>query len=357
MEKIAILYSEDLKEYDFGISHPFDGKRFEIFLEYLKKNLPKDCYEILTAKEATDKDLLLICEKDYVEFNKNFFGKNKKDFEKFFFYHSPDNFPHQGAKNLEKAARIIVGQAKLAAELIAKGKFKTVVSIGGGLHHAKRNFGEGFCIYNDVAFCAFYLLEKLNFKRVLILDTDAHAGNGTYEYFKKDKRVLFIDLHQDPKTIYPGTGFLEEIGEGEGRGLKINLPLPKGAGNKCYQFVFEKIVEPLVEKFQPEVIIRNGGSDPHFKDYLTELGLTLDGLAMIGKKVKKLSQKAKGEIEMIASGYNSEILPKGWLAILEGILGIEKKREEFEKFEEPLKETKEIVKKLKKILAGCGIVI
>ncbi len=109
---------------------------------------------------------------------------------------------------VEEAARLIVGQAKMACDLVQSGQYQKVISIGGGMHHAKQRFGEGFCIYNDVAFAALYLIEKYQLDRVMVLDTDAHAGNGTAEYFRANPKILFVDIHQDPRTIYPGTGSL-----------------------------------------------------------------------------------------------------------------------------------------------------
>jgi acetoin utilization protein AcuC len=162
---------------------------------------------------------------------------------------------------IEEAARFVVGQAKMACDLIQTGIYKKVISIGGGLHHAKPSYGEGFCLYNDVAFCALHLMQQYELERILILDTDAHAGNGTCEYFYEDARVLFIDLHQNPMTLYPGTGFADQIGHGKGKGFSVNIPLPINAGYDSYQLIFESIVEPITWEFEPQIIIRNGGSD------------------------------------------------------------------------------------------------
>jgi acetoin utilization protein AcuC len=190
------------------------------------------------------------------------------------------------------------------------------------MHHAKFNTGEGFCLYNDVAFTASYLLDKYHLKRVMVLDTDAHAGNGTAEYFYNDPRVLFVDVHQDPGTIYPGTGFAADIGTGAGLGKTINIPLPVNAGNDSYKYVFEHIIEPVTREFRPEIIIRNGGSDPHFNDGLTSLGMTLTGFKMMGEKVRKMAEICDGkEIDLIASGYHRGILPYAWLSMLSGLAG------------------------------------
>lgn len=354
--KAVILFSKKLKEYDFGEGHPFHGRRGEVFLEFFKKNI-KNKIPILKTKAASDKDLFLICDKEYIEFTQTFFNTKKftQNFNRnFYLFHSPDNYPRKNSGKIEEAARFIIGQAKLAADLIFQKKFKKVISIGGGLHHAKKNYGEGFCIYNDVAFCAKYLLEKYKLDKILILDTDAHCGNGTMEYFWQESKVLFIDIHQDPQTLYPGTGFLEQIGEGKGRGFTINIPLLPFSGNISYRLVFEEIIEPLVKEFKPQIIIRNGGSDPHFLDPLTNLNLDCRGLKMIGEKVRKLAKICQDkEIDLIASGYNLKILPLAWTSLISGLLDFEfeiPKERVLTELPEITKKTKSLVEKIKKQL-------
>ena len=192
------------------------------------------------------------------------------------------------------------------------------------MHHAKSAYGEGFCLYNDVAFCGLYLLQEHNLERVLVLDTDAHAGNGTCEYFYGEPRVLFIDLHQDPTSLYPGTGFAYQTGSGDGKGFTINIPMPIYAGYDSYELAFKSIVQPIAQEFNPQIIIRNGGSDPHFADGLTALGLPVSGFTMIGERVREMAQACDGKvIDLIASGYDEKVLPYAWLALLSGLAGIE----------------------------------
>lgn len=353
--EFAILFSKEVNDYDFGEGHPFHGRRGEDFLKFFKEKT-KIHFPILKAEKASDGDLLLICQKDYIEFTKKYFeaaNKGKAFNGRFYQYHSVDNLPMGKPGKIEEAARYIIGQAKLACDLVEQGKFKKVISIGGGLHHAKRNYGEGFCIYNDVAFCGEYLIEKYNLKRILILDTDAHCGNGTMEYFYENEKILFIDIHQDPKTLYPGTGFIEQIGKGKGEGYTINIPLPPRGGDNCYKVVFEEIIEPVVNEFKPQIIIRNGGSDPHFSDQLANLGLTIKGFKMIGEKVRNLTEICDGkEIDLIASGYNLNILSQCWSVLLFGLLGINVTINELisQKIKkEPLEETKEIVNQIRSI--------
>ncbi len=325
---IAILYREELKEYDFGPGHPFRGDRYEIFPRFLAENLDEDDnYRILQSEWASDEDLLRICHRDYIDFTRQFYQASHSGLSyngRFYQYHSADNRPIGKPGKLEEAARLVIGQAKLAADLVQSGQFQKVVSLGGGMHHAKRDHGEGFCIYNDVASCAIYLMEKYKLERILILDTDAHAGNGTSEYFYLNPQVLLIDLHQDPRTIYPGTGFASDVGLGKGEGFTVNVPMPVHAGYDSYQLAFKEIVQPLAEEFKPQIIIRNGGSDPHFNDGLTRLGLTVAGFRMIGQRVREMAELCDGKlIDLIASGYNREVLPYAWLALVSGLADFE----------------------------------
>jgi acetoin utilization protein AcuC len=324
---IAILYRPDLKEYDFGPGHPFRGDRYEIFPPFLKERLPEDDnYRFIKADPATEEDLLTICTKDYVDFTRDYYAaahNGQLEHVKFGLFQSMDNMPFERPGKLEEAARLIIGQAKLGCDLIQQGSYKKVVAIGGGMHHAKPSSGEGFCIYNDVAFAGRRFVDNYKLDRVLILDTDAHAGNGTSEYFWDDPRVLFIDVHQDPRTLYPGTGLVNDIGGGDGKGFTVNIPLPPNAAYDSYYRVFTEIIEPLVREFKPQVIVRNGGSDPYPDDGLTDLGLSIQGFHMIGEKVKNLADEVCGgrELDLIASGYNKRILPYAWLALISGLAG------------------------------------
>ena len=381
IEKTALVYNPEIRNYHFGKAHPFKGERFEIFVNFLKRGLPnfEDFFEEIKPESATDKNLELAHTKKYIEAMKK--ASEGIILRNILEYASPDNLdPLTGylPKGIEKAARLIVGTSLLAGELVFKGKpstraklsagpvpyrnevsgagYKKAIGIGGGLHHAKINFGEGFCVYNDVVVCAKNLLNK-SAKRILILDTDAHAGNGVAEAFEKENRVLFIDLHQDPATLYPGTGFLNEIGSGKGKGLTVNIPLPPGASDLAYQYCFDEIIFPIAKEFKPELIIRYGGSDPYFNDSLTQLGLTLEGFKMIGGKVKELADEVcQGkEIDLIASGYNKEILPLAWTSLLSGLLDLKINLKDPNEKTAPqrdygLEEVREIIKELKQIL-------
>lgn len=354
VEKLSILFRKEMRGYDFGEGHPFRGSRFSFFLRDLKKQFDSIDYEIVESGPAELEDLLMIADKDYIEFTANFFNSEKINVKNSEFneYHSRDNLPRNDSGRLEEIARLVVGQAKEASELVIDGH-EIAISVGGGFHHAKPNWGEGFCIYNDVAFAVKHLLNSQGIDRVMVLDTDAHFGNGTYEYFMADPRVLQVDLHQDPTTIYPGSGFVNQTGEGDGEGYTINIPMPEFAGDDSYQLVFDEVVEPVVEEFEPQVVIRNGGGDPYVGDRLTSLGLSIGGLRMIGSRVRDICRKIdSGLVDLIVSGYSGERLHLTWLALISGLAEKNIDFEESESFDlsgEPLEETRKVVEKARDI--------
>jgi acetoin utilization protein AcuC len=355
----AILFRDELKEYDFGPGHPFRGDRYELFPAFLKSRLsPDNHYRILAADAATDEDLLRICDADYIQFNRDYYHAANSGwigyYENFSRYQSLDNKPIGTPGKLEEAARLIVGQAKMACDLVQSNQYRKVVSIGGGMHHAKPRFGEGFCIYNDVAFAALYLIDKYQLERVMVLDTDAHAGNGSSEYFRTNPKVLYVDIHQDPCTIYPGTGFVSDIGVEKACGFTVNIPLPIHAGNASYAMAFEQVIVPLACEYKPQIIIRNGGSDPHFDDGLTYLGMTVAGFRAMGDRVREMAEICQGkEIDLIASGYNKTVLPYAWLALISGVadfpIAVEEPEPVPQRFERDLvlAETKRVLDEVK----------
>jgi acetoin utilization protein AcuC len=315
MESVAIVYQESIKNYDFGRGHPFTGERFPNFIRLLNDSglISQPNVSIVESKPVDNSILGLIHPESYIsEVEKR---------EAMFIPLSGDTPLRPG---IVDAARYIVGSSVIAGELTLTGSVKVAEGVGGGLHHAGRNYGGGFCIFNDVAICAQNLLENHDLERVLILDSDVHAGNGTMDIFYEDSRVLFISVHQDPRTIYPGTGFIEQIGEGSGRGYTVNFPLPPKADDKCMDLFLEEIFKPIAKEFNPQIIIRNGGTDPHFLDGLGGLYLTFQGLQNIGKAVAEVALNTDcGVVDLCCSGYNPSTVANGWLSILSGVIGYE----------------------------------
>lgn len=305
---IPFFYHHEFTSYDFGANHPFQGSRFDRFLRELRDRFPA-VYGRLEFREpepATNEILELAHDRSYID--------RVIALEKRRGFLSIDTQLLPGSVD---AARLIVGASIAAAREAVRGGF----AIGfGGLHHAGRDFGEGFCIFNDVAAAAASLLRD-GLDRVLVLDTDAHQGNGTMDIFWEEPRVLFISLHQDPATLYPGIGFANEIGSGAGEGFTVNVPMPMLADGPLYELAMNEIVYPLVDEFRPQAIIRNGGSDPLYTDALTNLGLDIDQLsALVGDFAAYARRRGTPLLDLFLSGYGIYVT-EGWLAILRGALG------------------------------------
>ncbi|MCX5999156.1 MAG: acetoin utilization protein AcuC, partial [Chloroflexi bacterium] len=241
---LTVVYDEAVRNYDFGPGHPFRGDRYAAFMRLFRDKVAN--FQLVKPRHATNEELFLVHDEHYVRFLQDAAWSSRLPHHMFL----TEDTPLQ--PGLEEAGRLVVGTSLLAAELVWEGKSSCAVSVGGGLHHAKAAHGAGFCIYNDVAVCVRNILQEHHLERILVLDTDAHAGDGTCQLFYDDPRVLFIDLHQDPRTLYPGTGFAHEIGSGKGTGYTVNIPLPPGASDDAYELVLDEVFAPLAREFAPQ---------------------------------------------------------------------------------------------------------
>jgi len=173
-------------------------------------------------------------------------------------------------------------------------------------HHSNSYKCAGFCIFNNIAIATEYLLREKNFKRVAIIDWDCHAGNGTSDIFyngSENGEVVFFDSHQDGRTLYPGTGFTNDIGNKAGEGKIINFPMPPRAGDDVNILFFNEIIAPVCDEFKPEFILISAGFDTHWTDRLTNMGWTYQGPAKYLKKIKEIAEKyAKDRILITLEG-------------------------------------------------------
>jgi len=314
--KSSIIYHEKFCQYDLGLgfNHPFRGRRFAEARHFLKEKGLDELSDVsfITPEMATWEDLVKVHAKSYIDL---------------IFHLAEENAPYDletpVSAGILEALMYIIGGAVEAGTSICEGRVNRAVNLGGGFHHAGRNYGGGFCIFNDVAILSENLRQKHQLKRILVLDFDVHFGNGTSDIFYSDPGVLYVSLHQDPRTIFPWTGFIEQVGNGEGEGYNVNVPLPPGTGEATYLLALKEIFVPLAEEFKPEIVIASGGSDAYFADLLGRLGLTIDGFFELARIVREESEKICGgrSVLLLGSGYNPEILPSCWYALTMGFLG------------------------------------
>jgi acetoin utilization deacetylase AcuC-like enzyme len=190
-------------------------------------------------------------------------------------------------------------------------------------HHASSDQGEGFCLFNNVAVAARVARDELGIKRVLIVDWDLHHGQGTQYTFYDDPTVMYFSTHQ--WGIYPGTGHWSETGRGKGEGTTINVPLPAGIGDVGYARIFDELLIPLAQRFNPELILVSAGYDTHWSDPLGSMTVTVAGYGTMAHKLVALANElpeARGRVAFtLEGGYNLDAIAYGALATLGAMVG------------------------------------
>ncbi len=207
--------------------------------------------------------------------------------------------------DMYEASLAYLGGTVRAAEAVRDG-CKLAINLSGGLHHAQKTFASGFCILNDPAVAVSILLEK--FKTVAYIDIDVHHGDGVQALWWGDPRVMTCSIHQDPRTLYPGTGKVDETGPAW---TSVNVPLePKTTGD-VWLWAFEHGILPALEAFQPEAIVLQMGTDAHFLDPLAHIQATAQDWVGAVKRVQELNLPT---VAVGGGGYNLGTVPRMWVA-------------------------------------------
>ena len=221
-------------------------------------------------------------------------------------------------------------------------------------HHCGINLPSGFCYFNNSAVAIKNLMKEGDIERIAVFDWDAHCGNGTMNIFYDDPNVLTISAHQNPKNFFPGTGFMEQIGRGEGKGFCINIPLEAGSGDGDYKFILDDFVLDKIADFDPAMIFIAAGQDSHISDCISGLNLTDAGFAHMCGRLKHLAEDICGGklVLTFEGGYNLHTLPKTNEAIIRALAGLE---DIPEIYDTPKSETTSTIESIKNILAQCHL--
>lgn len=222
-----------------------------------------------------------------------------------------------------EAAEVAAGTAIAAVEAVVKGDSRSAFAIvrppG---HHAEPTRARGFCLFNNVAVAAAHAQAELGCERVLIIDWDAHHGNGTQDIFWADPDVMFFDMHR-ASPFYPGSGALPDVGAGLGEGTVVNVPMAGGAGDVAYLKALREILVPAADFFKPDLILVSAGFDAHSFDLA--LNVTYEGFAAMTRVLQQIADKhCNGRLAMVLEGgYNTESLSKSVHAVLGVLAGAE----------------------------------
>ncbi|MHA1616520.1 MAG: acetoin utilization protein AcuC [Candidatus Njordarchaeales archaeon] len=295
--KCALIYSKEYERVNYGPDHPFRPERFLLTIRFFKKKFPE--LPIIKPNYIDLTWLRKVHSEYYIE-------KVRKLSEKGRGYLSIDTPVFKG---IYEWALLYCGGSLLGAEKILKGEYAVIFNPCGGLHHAKYNDDGGFCVFNDVALAAFYIFQQR--RKVAVVDIDAHAGDGTMQILY-DKPILKISVHEDPTFLYPGIGFVNEVGEKNGYGYSLNIPLPPGSSDQELIVVFEEIVIPALKRYNPDYLILQSGVDGYRKDPLTHLEYTAHGYHEIATMLRKLNIPI---LMLGGGGYYLPAVPILWATI------------------------------------------
>ena len=189
-------------------------------------------------------------------------------------------------------------------------------------HHAEFAESMGFCLFNNVAIAAKHLISQYGLKRVLILDWDVHHGNGTQHAFERDNRVMYESIHGHPHALYPGTGYVEEVGLDEGRGFTVNCPMLPGHGDREYLRAFDEVLIPAAKRFEPEFVLVSAGFDAHRLDPLAPMLVETEAFGWMTEKMLDLARKYAGGrlVSVLEGGYHLDALAESGMLHLERLL-------------------------------------
>ncbi len=321
-------------------------KRVEIFVNIIKSF---ENTKIFTPEPAQEEELMLAHTRSYIEYVKEKGEKGKGYLD----YGDTPAYP-----NIYEKARLAIG----GTLSLAKKAFNKQLSIGfnpqGGFHHAKSNAAGGFCVFNDLAISARFLLKR-GLRRIAIVDIDGHHGDGTQSILYSEP-LLKISVHRYGLGFYPGTGWIDELGTNEGYGFSINIPLPIGSGDDIFMYVIDEVIMPLIKSYKPEFLILQLGVDGHLGDPLVGLRYTSKGYGYFSSKLREYIDFRKVPVVCTGGGgYQPEISARMWalmLCILAGMKGeidyLRDREEGTVSGEETWRVMKKRVKTLKDILSS-----
>jgi acetoin utilization protein AcuC len=304
---VPIVYDESYAAYFFGPEHPFSPIRQEMTLDLLehlgqRPNVIAPPAAPLSALQSVHDDALI----DAV---KRASTGRDEDAQVEYGLGTPDVPVFPG---MHMAASALCGGTLHAAGMISKGISRMVLQFGGGLHHARRSESSGFCVYNDLSLAIAHF--RARGWRVAYVDVDVHHGDGVQAIHETDGEVLTISLHESGRYLYPGTGFVHDLGTKGGRGFKLNVPLEPGTTNASYIESFERVVPHALAWFQPDVLVVQCGADAHFRDPLADLALTTFAFEHIFRQIHDLAQQhAHGRLlATLGGGYDPDPTARIW---------------------------------------------
>ena len=318
MPRAAFVYDDQMSRHELRSDHPMRPVRLRYTYDLLQGYGAFDSEDavLVSPRSATEDELQWLHTPEYVAMVRRLgAGEGAYEAHRFNFSLQGDNPYYAG---MYDAAVLSSGATLLAAEIVADRTVDVAFNISGGLHHASAGHASGFCVFNDPALAIHYFLRRG--MRVAYVDVDAHHGDGVQEAFYGDDRVLTISVHESGRYLFPGTGFVAEAGEGQGRGFSVNLPLFPYTYDEVYLEAFRQVVPPLIRGFAPDVLVTQLGIDSYHSDPLTHLQLTTMGFVEV---VREFAALGLPWLATGGGGYDLSAVARAWTLAYGEMLGVE----------------------------------
>ncbi len=308
---LSVYLGEALGRYHFGEAHPFGPLRYPAFEQAFRaRGLDRRCVQaepVVAGEEA----LLRFHTPEYV-------ARVKAASKLGVGYLDYGDTP--AVRGIYEATAFVVGSVLDGLERIVRGRTRRVFVPIAGLHHARRDSAAGFCVFNDCGVAIETAFSIHGLERVAYVDIDAHHGDGVFYAFESDPRLIFADLHQDGRTLYPGTGAAEETGRGPAKGTKLNIPMAPGADDAAFLKQWPR-VEAHLERFQPQIILFQCGVDSLRGDPITAMAYSEHAHAHAAARLRALADAiCEGRLlAMGGGGYDLDNIARGWNAVVEAL--------------------------------------
>ena len=321
-DSTLVIWDDVFLDYDFGPSHPLRPVRLELTMALAGQLgvLDRPGVTVCAPKTAGDEVLELVHDPLYIASVQR----------------APDDFMGRLSlryglgtgdvpvfPRMHESAALVTGASVDAARAVWTGASQHAVNLSGGLHHAMKARASGFCVYDDPAVAIAWMLSE-GATRVAYVDVDVHHGDGVEAAFYDDPRVLTVSLHESGRTLFPGTGWADQVGAGAGLGTNVNVGFPMGTGDTGWLRAFDAVVPQVLRAFQPQVLVTQHGCDTHALDPLAHLLLSIDGQRDTYTRLHKLAHELCGGRWLVLGGGGYEpvqVVPRAWTHLLAEVTG------------------------------------
>lgn len=315
--RALLTWAPELLEYDFGPGHPMSPLRLRLTMDLIERFGLLEDLRVVAPEPADDALLRLVHDQDYIDH-----VRAEDDGG------PPYRFGIGGTDNpifagMHEASALVVGGTVAAAQAVWRGEAPRAVSPSGGLHHAMPRAASGFCVYNDIAVAIASLLAE-GAERILYVDVDAHHGDGVERAFWDDDRVLTVSIHQTGRSLFPGTGFAQDIGGPSARGWAVNVALPPRTSDAGWLRAIDAVVGPLAEQWQPQLVVSQHGADTHGRDPITDLDISVDAQRAAALMIADWAQQHAGGRWVATGGGGYDVVstvPRVWTHVAAVVAG------------------------------------